>query len=145
VTCDFAQLTPERLATLTRPDAETVRVVVTGVVGERAGGLAPHPEGRVPHDRVVFARLEERDPRLASDLAWVTRAVTVLQVGGRSGQVVSWHGTLPLPDALPPRRPGDDDTWRVTVEEWEVLDADGDLPYALTREGRLVYADHLPL
>jgi hypothetical protein len=145
VTCDFAQLTPERLATLTRPDAETVRVVVTGVVGERAGGLAPHPEGRIPHDRVVFARLEQRDPRLASDLAWVTRAVTVLQVGGRRGQVVSWHGTLPLPDALPPRRPGDDDTWRVTVEEWEVLDADGDLPYAVTREGRLVYADHLPL
>jgi hypothetical protein len=93
----------------------------------------------------VFARLEERDPRLASDLAWITRAVTVLQVGGRSGQVVSWHGTLPLPDALPPRRPGDDDTWRVTVEEWEVLDADGATLHELTREGRLVYADHLPL
>lgn len=145
VLCDLAQLTPERLATLTRPDADTVRIVVTGAVGERSGGLAPHPEGRVPHDRVVFARLEERDPRLASDLAWVTRAVTVLQVRGRSGQVVSWHGTLPLSEPLPPRRPGDDDTWRVAVEEWEVLDADGAIRHEVTREGRLVYADHLPL
>jgi hypothetical protein len=145
VVCDFAQLTPERLATLTRPDEDTVRVIVTGAVGERQGTLAPDPSGRREHDRMVVARLERRDPELDSDLAWITRAVQVLPVRGRDGQVVSWNGTLPLPEPIPPRRPGADPDWRVTVEEWEVLPADGDDPSEVTRESRLVYADHLPL
>jgi hypothetical protein len=145
VVCDLAQLTPERLATLTRPDADTVRVVVTGAVGERDGGLEPDPRGRLEPDRLVMARLEQRDPRLDSDLAWVTRAVETLPVRGRQGPVVSWNGTLPLPEPLPPRRPGASENWRVTVEEWELLPADGPALHQPTREGRLVYADHLPL
>lgn len=145
VVCDFAQLTPERTATLTRPDADRARVIVTGVVGERGGGLEPDPNGRVEHDRIVLARLERRDPDLDSDLAWVTRAVQVLGVRGRDGPVVSWNGTLDLPEPLAPRRPGEDVDWRVTVEEWESLDADGTTLRERGRESRLVYADHLPL
>jgi hypothetical protein len=145
VVCDFTQLTPERTATLTRPSADSVRVIVTGAVGERHGGLEPDPSGRVEHDRVVLARLEQRHPDLDSDLAWVTRAVQVLPVRGRQGRVVSWNGTLELGTPLPPRRPGADPDWRVTVEEWEVLPADGPTLASLSREGRLVYADHLAL
>ncbi len=46
VVCDFAQLTPERTATLTRPSATEVRVVVSGVVGERRGNLQVGPQER---------------------------------------------------------------------------------------------------
>jgi hypothetical protein len=143
--CDLAQLTPERLATLTRPDADTVRVVVTGAVGERGGGLQPDPDGRVDPDRLVLARLEQRDPSLDSDLGWITRAVETLPVRGRQGPVVSWNGTLALPEPLPPGRPGASEDWRVTVEEWEYLPADGTTLREVAREGRLIYADHLPL
>ena len=144
VVCDFAQLAPERIATLTRPDADHVRVIVTGAVGERSGDLQPGRRGEVV-DRLVLARLEQRDAALDSDLAWVTRAVEVLPVRGRDGQMVSWNGTLALPDSLAPGRPGSLADWRVTVEEWEMLPADGETPEQVTREGRLIYADHLPL
>ena len=143
VVCDFAQLTPERTATLTRPDAEHVRVIVTGAVGTRDGSLAPEEDGQL--DRAVVARLERRDAAVDSDLAWVTEAVKVLRVRGEDGALISWAGTLELPDAIPPRRPGSDVDWRVTVEEWEFLPADGLDFRGNGRAGRLVYADHLAL
>ena len=143
VVCDFAQLTPERTATLTRPDADHVRVIVTGAVGTRDGSLAPEGDGQF--DRAVVARLERRNVAIDSDLAWVTEAVKVLPVRGRDGALVSWAGTLELTDPIPPSRPGSDVDWRVTVEEWEFLPSDGPRFRGNGRAGRLVYADQLPL
>lgn len=143
VVCDFAQLAPSRTATLTRPSATEVRVIVSGVAGERRGDL--EVGGRATNlDRVVFARLE-RHGAVAGDLGWSTVLLRVLPVRGREAQTVSWGDVLDLSQAIPPARPGASSDWRVTVEEWEILPADGDRRNASSVEGRLVYADHLPL
>ncbi len=144
VVCDFAQLTPSRTATLTRPSATEVRVIVSGVVGERRGDL--QVGGRASTvDRVVFARLEQHGGVVAGDLGWSTVLLRVLPVRGRGEQTVSWGDVLDLPEAIPPERPGGSSEWRVTVEEWEVLPADDEHGHGRGVEGRLVYADHLPL
>ncbi len=145
VVCDFAQLAPERIATLTRPDAGHVRVVVTGAVGERDGVIQTDVEERARRDRVLRARVERFDPAVGTDLGWTTEVETVLSVRGRDGDVVSWGDEIALPIEVPPARPGDSTNWRVTVEEWEILPADGRTLEEMGRESRLIYADHLPL
>jgi hypothetical protein len=158
VTCDFMQVTPDRIATLSRPDDRHVRVIVTGPVGypceipkpmRIAGrGDFTSTEERVGQSRTVRARLEQRDGELAgSDLGWTTVAQTELALRGFSQWTASWLGTLELPRSLAPRRPGSRANWRVTVEEWERLRADPplDAPRAFRSEARLVYADHLYL
>lgn len=153
--CDFAQLTPERIATVTRPDADHVRVIVTGAIGERddrrPGDRRPAGRdggtGRQGGDanRLLFARLERRDPAVPTDLGWQTVGATPLAVGGAEGFVRSWIGTLDLPEPVAPRRPGENADWRVTIEEWEILPSDGATPRAVGAEGRLIYADHFLL
>lgn len=148
--CDFAQLTPERAATLSRPDDAHVRIVVTGPVGAPAnvlaGGFVELPFlAHVHASRTMRARLERRVPSVGTDLGWKTMAQVDLPILGVDGTVVSWVGQLELPEVLPPRRPGANADWRVVVEEWERLPADpapGGLPQL---ESRICYADHLPL
>lgn len=151
VQTDFVQLVPERIATLSRPDAGHARVVVSGPVGTRndVGSAVPPPAAaHVTQNRTVRARLEQFDPAVGTDLGWATVASLDLTLLGLDGLVASWTGTLELPDPIPPARPGAAVGWRVTVEEWERLPADparvgGVL---LPRTGsRLVYADHLAL
>lgn len=145
--CDFAQLAPERTATLSRPDARHARVVVTGPVGVRTVGV----DSRLPYaqqvalSRTMRVRLEKRVDGLDSDLGWTTEAQTDLPVLGVDGTVVSWMGQLDLPTALPPRRPGADPDWRVVVEEWERMSADPGPTGTPRTQSRVVYADHLPL
>jgi len=148
--CDYAQLAPERTATLTRPDDTHARIIVTGAVG--APRLADGQEiGRMTFTEVigltrrVRARLEHRDASVGTDLGWATVAHETLPILGAAGPVVSWSGQLELPTALPPRTPGEESDWRVTVEEWEFLPAD---PLGVERPGyeqRMIYADHFPL
>jgi hypothetical protein len=155
VTSDFAQLAPDRIATLSRPGDREVRVVVTGPVGYpreipnpilagHLGALTPLRE-RVYQSRTIRARLERRDPGLdRSDLGWATVTQTDLELRGLEDWTASWVGTLQLPQALAPRRPGSRANWRVTVEEWERLHADTPARQRGFRsEARLVYADHL--
>jgi hypothetical protein len=157
VRCDFTQLAPERTAAITRPDAQTVRILVNGPVGLRAGrpsllvgsGSALEPE-RIRANRRMIARLEQRDPAIGTDLGWKTTAVTELgPIGSDAARgEVTWFGLLALTEPIPFARPGAQVDWRVTVEEWEGLEADP-VPFApdgrLTMEWRLAYADHLPL
>ncbi len=154
--CDFAQLTPERTATLSRPDDEHARIVVTGPVGHlRNASLSAGPPppflAQVNQNREMRARLERRVPAVGTDLGWQTVAQTTLPILGIDGTVVSWTGQLELPEALPPRRPGDDANWRVVVEEWERFHGDpgvarvGGPRRAALPELRICYADHLPL
>ncbi|MDP1911377.1 MAG: Hsp33 family molecular chaperone HslO [Hyphomicrobium sp.] len=146
--CDYAQLAPERTATLTRPDDRHARIIVTGAIG------LPTLPGRtaaktfldvIDASRRVRARLERRDPAVGTDLGWVTVAHETLPILGAAGSVVTWSGQLELPTALPPRTPGEESNWRVTVEEWEFLPAD---PLGVEQPGfepRMIYADHFPL
>ncbi|HVF58333.1 MAG TPA: hypothetical protein VNJ70_00745 [Thermoanaerobaculia bacterium] len=147
--CDFAQLTPERTATLTRPDDRHVRVVVTGPVGVPKTFLpslfSPPFVAHVQASRTVRARLERRVPAVGTDLGWQAVAQVDLPILGIDGTVVSWAGQLELPQALPPRRPGENTRWRVVVEEWERLPADPSPTGEFRLESRICYADHLPL
>ena len=150
VRCDFAQLPPQRIATLTRPDHRHARVVVTGPVGVPGGlrgdAAAPGFLTALAASRRVRARLERRVPEIGTDLGWQTVAATDLAVLGVEATEVSWTGTLELPTAVAPSRPGASPDWRVTVEEWEQLPADSPASARLPRtEHRLVYADHLSL
>jgi len=149
VRCDFAQLPPPRIATVTRPDERHARVLVTGPVGVPAGLRGPEGSGflgRLTASRTVRARLERRVPALPTDLGWQTVATGDLQLAGLDGTIASWAGSLPLPQPIDPTRPGADPDWRVTVEEWERLPSDRPRTQRLPRvEHRLVYADHLPL
>jgi hypothetical protein len=150
VRSDFVPLPPERVATLTRPDARHARVVVTGPVGA-PGGLAatsakPSFLQMVNASRTMRVRLERRVPEVSTDLGWRTIASSDIPILGFDGTVVSWMGELELPVSLAPRRPGTSTTWRVVIEEWERLRADPDPKTgALRTEARIVYADHMPL
>lgn len=150
VRCDTVPLPPERIATVARPDDRHVRVVVTGPIGV-PGGLpteVPRPGflQLLAASRTMRARLERRLPAVGTDLGWTTVATLDLPVLGIDGTTVSWAGALELPTPLAPRRPGENTTWRVVVEEWERLPADPDpATGAAGVEARIVYADHLPL
>lgn len=159
VKCDFVQVLPQRTALLSRPDAGTVRVVVTGPVGvpgfAHSADRGPDFVGDVQRSRVMQARLERRDPAVPTDLGWQTVTGAVLPVFGVEQTMVSWGGELPLATALAPRRPGENTDWRVVVEEWEILPADPAVTTptaaaagaaAAPRFGaRVVYADEFPL
>ncbi|MEA2864106.1 MAG: hypothetical protein QOC84_2062 [Bradyrhizobium sp.] len=161
VHCVFTQLSLERTATLSRPDLDHARLVVSGPVGFR---FAEHFARRVSADpaviaefirnnRRLLARLEQRDPAVPTDLGWHTEVVTELAVVGFDpvdGEF-AWMGMLNLPEPIDPARPGAALDWRVTIEEWEALESDP-MPFrgdsqgdSLTKEWRIVYADHLSL
>ncbi|MGH9222304.1 MAG: hypothetical protein ACRD2W_00530 [Acidimicrobiales bacterium] len=148
--CDYAQLAPERTATLTRPDDGHARVIVTGPVGVPQVPIGPvlvSPPfaSLVALSRVVRARLEQRDPSVGTDLGWVTVSQQDLPILGAAGPIITWSGQVELPSPVPPQTPGTESEWRVTVEEWERLPAD---PLGRERPGfeeRIVYADHFPL
>jgi hypothetical protein len=149
VLCDFVPLPPERTATLTRPDRRTARVVVTGPVGVPdlgRGSASRNFLQTLLESRTMRVRLEHKIPGSASDLAWETEATADLPILGIDGTVVSWSGELDLPRAMPPKRPGSSQAWRVVIEEWEHLPSDP-VPGSNgpARQSRIVYADHLPL
>jgi hypothetical protein len=154
VTCDFAQLTPERMATVSRPDENTVRIVVSGPIGLRARlgrGAAPDAQlaEQIRLNHRVLAKLERRDPAIDSDLGWEAVRITELAPAGiDDNAILAWLGQLDLIEPMAPARPGQDAQWRVTIEEWEGIEADpqpfdpaGPLPTAW----RLTYADRLAL
>jgi hypothetical protein len=162
VHCVFTQLSLERTATLSRPDVDHARLVVSGPVGFRvpADQIARRASADptaiaefIRDNRRFLARLEKRDLAVPTDLGWQTEVVTELAVVGfdpTDGEF-AWMGMLKLPEPIDPARPGAVDDWRITLEEWEALEADpaafrgdthGD---PLTKEWRIVYADHLSL
>jgi hypothetical protein len=151
--CDFAQLAPERTATLSRSDDTHVRIVVTGAVGHPrepfffllSGPVTTDFMSRVARSRRMRARLERFDATVGTDLGWTTLGQWDLPILGAAGPVFSWAGELPLPEALPPRTPGANAEWRVTVEEWELLPGDAGAGGSGGWQPRIVYADHLPL
>jgi hypothetical protein len=171
----WAQPLPTRTTTVSRPDPEHVRVTVTGAVGfyrvgPRRGETAPtlpdEPADSLDADtptggaqvlddllrlsRVVRASVQVLDDG-ASDLQWrtvATRRLPAVGFGDETTFRVTWTGELPCP-GVPLATPGSSATWRVLVEESELLDADApDVPNAEGRTvlvPRTVYLDTIAL
>lgn len=163
VRCDFTQVTPDRTASVSRIDDTHVRVVLSGPVGARStpqrvtlgataiGETLAGFAARISAHRTVIARLQQRDPAIPTDLGWRTVTAKVLPIlgHGRTPNEAAWVGVLEAPEIIPVVRPGSNEDWRVTIEEWERLPGD---PVTLADEEgppvwerRLIYADEIAL
>ena len=157
VRCDFVQLPPERMMSVSRTDARHVRVVVSGAIGlrrapDRLGDAVPGLAPAAALDRTLVARIQRRDPLIPTDLGWKTVAVERMALRGRgdSQHEAAWVGELDAGEDIALERPqsGASD-WRVTVEEWETIESDPimvNVDIAVPqREARLIYADEMEL
>jgi hypothetical protein len=122
VLAEFAQLAPNRSATVTFDSDTELRVAVagTGVFGN-----------------VVEITVESQRPDLPTDLGWVLEdkaKVGELRTAGRRGLARRFTVTLPVPRGAKPLR--------LVIREHEELPTD---PAGKTMERRLVYAEVLPL
>ena len=161
VRCNYVQLTPERITSVSRTDDRHVRVVVSGPIGIRALADRSHA-GRsdafaeaVGANRQVVAKLQRRDPTINTDLGWQTVAAAelVIRGRGRNQYEAAWVGELDAGTVIPLSRPGANPNWRVAVEEWERLPGDPPSsveapPTAFVQpiwERRLIYADEVGL
>jgi hypothetical protein len=155
---DFVQLPPERIGTVSRPDADHVRVSITGVtaVTNAPGVTLPADRPDKPEQlaallsksRRVVATLQARGKTSGSDLEWISGGDVPCQLAGvdAASFEATWTAELSL---VPPEQlltPGSSDDLRVQIEEYEILSADETPGTAgLTPTERLVYADHFYL
>jgi hypothetical protein len=159
VQCDFVQLPPERTAAVSRTDDSHVRVLVSGPIGWRMSlaGVGETLGDSDPreHNRRIVARLQRRDPKIGSDLGWETIAVQKLRLRGLSpdGFNATWVAELDALQRIKLAKPGTSTSdWRVSIEEWELIEAD-DLAVTIAghdhplphSERRLIYADNIAL
>jgi hypothetical protein len=157
VTTDFVQLPPERIGTLSRSDAEDVRISLTGVTAVTQAPdvqLPAQPPDRadllalLPKSRRVVATLQVRNAVSGSDIDWVTVTDAQCELAGVDATTfkATWTAALPLKPPDPLITPATDDDLRVQIEEYEILSADP-APSAtgVSATQRLVYADHFYL
>ncbi len=157
VVADFVQLTNQRTATVTRPDAGTVRVTVTGITERR---WAPPGRPGAPESGPVFHPIDtptrgvrawvERRGTLASDLDW-QRVGDMVALGRVDEDEVmrAWSGDIELDIPIAAHRPGVDPSgegsdWRLVLTEWEALLNDEPRGDGSAIE-RVVYLDRFPL
>lgn len=152
---DFIQLPPERIGTLSRPDANHVRVSITGVtaVTNAPGVTVPATRPDKPEQlaallsksRRVVATLQARSKTSGSDLDWQDGATVECMLAGVDSTTfkATWTAQLRLDPPQQLLTPGTPDALRVQIEEYEMLSADEQPGLSgLTRTERLVYADH---
>jgi hypothetical protein len=154
---DFVQLPPERVGTLNRPDAQRVRITVSGVTAATNAPGVQLPDQPPDHDTLaglvttshrVQATLQMRSAASDSDLDWsdITAVPATLAGVDATSYLATWTAELPLQAALQLQTPGTDFAMRVQIEEFEILSADPHSGQAtLTPAERLVYADHFYL
>jgi hypothetical protein len=158
VATDFVQLPPERIGTVSRPEADEVRVSITGVTAltmpfdgdlpEDFSDLRKKLTELLPKSRRVVATLQARNLKSKSDIDWVDIATVPCELAGvrPDTYAATWSAALPLKPELQLLTPGTSNDLRVQVEEYELLPADpkpGE--QTLSTAERLVYADHFPL
>jgi hypothetical protein len=139
VLTDFAQLTPERAATVTADPykAGRLRVAVSGPAPRVNTSRDPLP--RDDRRTVVSVSVQRRDPVLASDLGWAPTAEFGVNVDppiNRDDDFILWTGNVTFlgdPVTIDASR------YRLLIEEHEVLPADG--PSGVGRQRRLIYAE----
>ena len=167
----WVQPLPARTCTVSRPDAGTVRVTLTGTMAALRESR-PAPDTSDPDADTPTGQLAALDALLAlsrtvdvhlqmlpeggSDLQWTTVASKQLRLVGMGTEFdfhVTWAGDLALPEQpdspVELRAPGSNERWRVLVEENELLDSDA--PGVANSQGlttqvpRVVYADTVQL
>jgi hypothetical protein len=136
VLADFAQLTPDRAASLTAEPLQSNRARLV------VGGLAP--EG--PTRSFVAVSVESRIPGVHGDLGWEPAApgvVTITEDSPAPDQpdAVLWAGAIAFAKAPSPGQ------FRVVVREYEIIEVDPIVPGLSDQPSvghRLVYASILP-
>ncbi len=157
IATDFVQLPPERIGSLSRPDADHVRITVSGVTAVTNApdvelpDQAPTPDALkelLLKSRRVVATLQSRSKTSGSDLDWASGPEVLCELAAADPTTfaATWTAELSLlaPEQL--ATPGTSDDLRVQIEEFENLSADetpGTPGHTETR--RLVYADHFYL
>jgi hypothetical protein len=158
VATDFVQLPPERIGTLNRPDADHVRVSITGVTAatNAPGVTLPAARPGTPEQLApllskshrVVATLQARSKTSGSDLEWTNGPDVPCRLAGVDATTfkATWTAELSLQPPEQLLTPGTSDDLRVQIEEYEILSAD-ETPSTggLTPTERLVYADHFYL
>jgi hypothetical protein len=137
VLADFAQLAPDRAATIAfdARDAKAVNVSLTGVA-YRASGAGQGPS-------TAEVSVETRRPNVEGDLGWVPVPNSVVQLTPRplSDTRVLWTGKAVLPEERGSK------PFRLIFKEYETFVSDGPASTRATiaaargTERRLVYAD----
>jgi len=129
VLADFAQLVPDRTASVV-PDPQNPNQVLVTVAGVQ-GSAAP------ARTSIVEVSVEEANPNVQSDMGWTpvagSKPVLLSRVNDRE-----WRGPVAL-QTLGPNQ------YRVVIKEFEVFDTSGEADAVRKEERRLVYADALPL
>jgi hypothetical protein len=137
VLADFAQLTPERAATVTA-DPYTpgrLRVTVSGPAPRRRPAGVPVGDDR---RTTISVTVQRKDSAFESDIAWTSSGDFAVDMDPPLAiapdlDFILWSGTLRFqaaPTTLKTSR------YRVLVEEHEILPADGS-----SRQSRLIYAE----
>jgi len=140
VLADFAQLTPDRAASVVfQPGRGAPRLTVT------LSGRSYDSTVVKPGPGIAQVTVEQRDPKISGDLGWKPVGDPVPmpgQLGNRGGLAV-WSAKLTLPSALAPNK------FRLVLEQFEEIpDAPNLLvfgPKAPTTSRKLVFSDILPL
>jgi len=145
VLADFAQLTPERAATVTADpyNLGQLRVSVSGPAPHRRPNAAlldgPAHERRT----AISITVQRRDTAIESDLAWVASGDFVVAADPGTGtdpDFLLWTGAVRFVGAVETLKA---DRYRLLIEEREILAADGsDRP---GRQSRLIYAETILL
>ncbi len=153
VLADFAQLTPDRSATVTGDPhhPRRLRVTVSGVAPRGPVPVVraePPPTVPVARPTQVTVRVQQRVPALQSDLAWRDAPAALAQVkadfdGPVAGQpdLTLWTGNVVF--AAPPAA----GEFRLLIEEREFISADYTLPEGreAKQPGRLIFAETFEL
>jgi hypothetical protein len=145
VLADFAQLTPERAATVTADPYNPGHLRVS------VSGPAPHPRPgaelmRTPADErrtAISVSVQRRDAAIESDLAWVASsdfAVTADPASETDPDFILWTGAVRFVGAVETLKA---DHYRLLIEEHEILAADGS--DRTGRQSRLIYAETILL
>jgi hypothetical protein len=153
VLADFAQLTPERSATVTADPhhPRSLQVVVSGIAPRGPQAMVsgePRPLVVSSRPTQIQIRVQNRDPSLKSDLAWLDVTPDVAQIKtSHDGSIaadpdlIMWAGRVEFAK-LP--RPGE---FRLLIEEHEYISADYSLAEGNTikQPSRLIYAETFEL
>lgn len=143
VMADFAQLAPERLATVNCPNATTANVVVTGV--DYVGSARFSGSSRME------VSVDTADTALSGELKWRPEPTPAVVLTARrpadNSMRWTWQGQVPLP------YPRGSRPMRLVLREYEVFEADAPpqplvataLAVPSATVSRLVYADTFEL
>jgi hypothetical protein len=135
VLADCVQLAPQRVAVVTFPEARSLRIMVSGMVGENAltvgastgGGSSPQsPRPNLDLSRAILVTVERRvQSGRATVWAPVSDGLTnvMLKPWKEQSMMVAWAGDIALPSGFV-RSGGIDSTYRLSIKEYELLEAD---------------------